>query len=88
MSAAAIPLRLSYAPLRATPSSALVIQNRRSTGSSAATFVIDEIGDDLVVGAADLAGGIDYDRWVGLVNPAPRHAFADRLDLLAELDDD
>jgi hypothetical protein len=33
-------------------------------------------------------GGIDYSRWTGLVRPAPREAFADRLDLLDILDDD
>lgn len=33
-------------------------------------------------------GGIDYDRWTGLVRPSPRHAFADRMDLLDIPDED
>jgi hypothetical protein len=33
-------------------------------------------------------GGIDYDRWTEVVRPAPRGAFADRLDLLDVLDED
>lgn len=33
-----------------------------------------------------LSGGIDYKRWTPLVKPAPREAFADRLDLLDEED--
>jgi hypothetical protein len=73
-----------------TPSSAFVINGgHSSTGASTTTFVIavaDE--DELVVGAPDLPEGIDYDRWVGLVNPASRERFADRLDLLETLDDD
>ena len=32
-------------------------------------------------------GGIDYDRWIGVVEPSPREDFADRLDLLDLLED-
>lgn len=35
-----------------------------------------------------LPGGIDYERWTGLVQPSPRDEFADRIDLLNILDED
>lgn len=34
----------------------------------------------------DLPEGIDYERFTPLVNPAPREAFADPLDLIEEED--
>ena len=36
---------------------------------------------DVLVGAPEIPDGIDYDRWVGLVRPAPRAAYADSLEL-------
>jgi hypothetical protein len=32
-------------------------------------------------------GGIDYDKWQAVVQPAARSAFADRLDILELIDD-
>jgi hypothetical protein len=34
--------------------------------------------------SSDNPGGIDYERWTQLVNPAPREAFADALDPIPE----
>jgi hypothetical protein len=34
--------------------------------------------------SSDNPRGIDYERWTRLVNPAPREAFADALDLIED----
>jgi hypothetical protein len=39
-----------------------------------------------IIAEPNFPDGIDYDRWSRVVAPAPRKAFADRLDVL-ELDD-
>jgi len=40
-----------------------------------------------VVAGQSFPEGIDYERWAAVVQPAPREAFADRLDVLDLFDD-
>jgi hypothetical protein len=63
-----------------TASSALVFQAPYQRGFDPAELT------EILIGPPDLPGGIDYDRWVGLVKPAPREAFADPLDLIDYFD--
>ena len=61
-----------------TVSSAIVISERQSYSADIA------VSTD----GPDFPQGIDYGRWIGVVRPSPREAFADPLDLLDELPDD
>ena len=73
-----------------TPSSALVVDanHQTRTSSSALSFFIETADDDLAAPASRFPDGIDYGRWAGVVRPSPRDLFADRLDMLDDLDDD
>ena len=58
---------------------------RRTTGERQTRFVWADLH---TADGSEFPGGIDYDRWTEVVQPSPRDAFADRLDLLDILDED
>jgi hypothetical protein len=61
-------------------------QYQPPTASATGNLVFVAYDDELT--GSDLPQGIDYDRYTGLVRPAPRGTFQDPLDLADLFDDD
>jgi len=59
-----------------------------STSTLSGNFFVPFVSEFVPVQKPDFPLGIDYEAWAPIVQPSPREAFVDRLDILDELPDD
>jgi hypothetical protein len=81
----AVPRSVGHEETHMTPVIALPPEYQPTTASSAIVVALAHHGSGTealqVIGPPDFPEGIDYDRWLHVVRPSPREAFADALDL-------